>query len=338
MTFKLFVTQIPTSYDKEHLLRCFGHDSRLSIEAFIKGKGFYNKKRAIVATSNKSLFKSLLKQGSITSPQGYDLLIEEYLQGESLEKRVQSQALRRVSLFKIKGHTSESRLKEALSVFGPVESCYMIKYRDKKDKYYGFATFDNQRSTILAISQGNCQLNGKSIVIKPYKTNNSKPSKSKAQNPSQNKHLHKMKSGDDVKITHPSYKHRRGQNVCTNFDFSSLTDSHFPSIRRNSGKLDQRHKSEENLVFRKQNQLPGSRNSSGNSQTSISGCVLPLYQDLAQSRPMIARNHKQNNVQFNQSPPTTHYFTPFQGYNRQYPFAYYGRPVPTRPMPFNHYY
>lgn len=187
MIYKLFVTQIPSAYDKEDLLKCFNNDTRLSIEAFINGKGFYNKKRAIIMTSNKSLFKLILNQGHIQSPEGYNLLIEEYLQGDSLEKRVNDQAQRRVSLFKIKGHISERRLKEALSVFGPVESCYMIKYRDKKDKYYGFATFQTKDCALQAISNGSCMLNGKEIVVKPYKTNTSKPSTSKAQKPSQNK-------------------------------------------------------------------------------------------------------------------------------------------------------
>ena len=180
MIYKLFVTQIPSAYDKEDLLRCFNHDPRLEIEAFIKGKGFFNKKRAIIVTSNKPLFNYLLKKSRINSPEGFNLLIEEYLQGESLEKRVNDQAQRRVSLFKIKGHNSERRLKEALSVFGSVESCYMIKYRDKKDKYYGFATFETKDSCARAISAGKCQFNGKEIFIKPYKTPGSKPSATKA--------------------------------------------------------------------------------------------------------------------------------------------------------------
>lgn len=52
----------------------------------------------------------------------------------------------------------------------------MIKYRDKKDKYYGFATFETKTSASEAISRGKCLLNGKEIVIKPYKSTTSKPS------------------------------------------------------------------------------------------------------------------------------------------------------------------
>jgi hypothetical protein len=181
MIYKIFVTQIPSAYEKADLLRCFNNDSRLVIESFIQGKGFYNKKRAIVITSHMPLFKSLLNQGKIRAFDGETLLLEEYLVGASLEKRVNDQAQRRVSLFKIKGHHSERRLNEALSIFGPVESCYMIKYKDKKDKYYGFATFVDKYSATQAISAGTCTLGNKIIFIKPYKqTNNSKPSTMKA--------------------------------------------------------------------------------------------------------------------------------------------------------------
>jgi len=88
MSYKLFITQIPASFDKEDLLGCFNHDSSLSIEAFIKGKGFYKKKRAVIMTSNFNLFRSLLEQNHIKSPDGSILLVETFLEGESLEKRV----------------------------------------------------------------------------------------------------------------------------------------------------------------------------------------------------------------------------------------------------------
>ena len=156
MSYKLFVSAIPSTFEKQNVLDCFFNDPRLNVEQLIRAKGSYNKKKAVISTSDQDLFDFWLKQGQIVIPTGETLLVEVYLQGKSLEKRVSDQAKRRVSLFKIKGNVSESRLRQALSVFGPVESCYTIKYRDKKDKFYGFATFKHLESATQALSQGSC--------------------------------------------------------------------------------------------------------------------------------------------------------------------------------------
>lgn len=177
MSYKLFVTAIPSHFEKQDVLDCFFNDSRLCIEQLIKAKGSYNKKKAVISTDDEALFDFWSNQRQIVIPSGETLLVEVYLQGKSLEKRVNDQVKRRVSLFKIKGEISESRLRHALSIFGPVESCYTIKYRDKKDKYYGFATFQDLESASKALSQGKCILSGHEIVIKPYTVKNTEVSK-----------------------------------------------------------------------------------------------------------------------------------------------------------------
>lgn len=79
MSYKLFVTAIPSSFEKQDVLDCFYNDSRLIVEQLIKAKGSYNKKKAVVSTNDKTLFDFWSNQGQIVIPSGETLLVEVYL-------------------------------------------------------------------------------------------------------------------------------------------------------------------------------------------------------------------------------------------------------------------
>lgn len=108
MSLKLFVSSIPQTFETHDVLACFFDDPRIAIEQLKNAKGSFKKKKAIVSTNDRALHKYWVVKGRAELRCGNTLLIEDFLQGEALDLRIQEHARRRISLFKIMGEVSEA--------------------------------------------------------------------------------------------------------------------------------------------------------------------------------------------------------------------------------------
>ena len=174
----LYVTQIPSRTTESQVVEHFEKYGKISSISLAKGKGEWKKLNAKIELDSKLSYKTLHGKAHILN--GERVNVEQFLTGQQLDRKKQEQANRRISLFKIKGPMSDAEIIEALEAHGTVESHHFIKYREKKDKKYGFVTFEQKESAAYWISEGKVIIKDLEISIKPYSGPQKKEKKPKA--------------------------------------------------------------------------------------------------------------------------------------------------------------
>lgn len=171
MILNLYVSQIPyktaESEIYEHFTK-FGSVKNLSIA---KGKGNWNKLNAKIDLQSSHSYKFLFSKSHFLG--GKRVIVDRFLTGGELEKKNKSVGQRRVSLFGIKGSVTSKDVLHFLSCFGEIESHHFIKYKDKRNKKYGFVTFEHEESARRCVGCKTIQIKGVAIKIKPYKVKSS---------------------------------------------------------------------------------------------------------------------------------------------------------------------
>lgn len=163
----LYITQIPPKTTEREVSSYFSKFGSIEKISVAKGKGEWKKLNARIEIDSKYSYKAILKQAHFLNRA--KIHVEPFLSGDDLEQKRMDQASRRISLFKIKGKISIDEIVRKLSYHGNIESHHFIKYKEKKDKKYGFVTFEDSATAQYWIEAGKITVKNIDITIKPYK-------------------------------------------------------------------------------------------------------------------------------------------------------------------------
>ena len=100
--------------------------------------------------------------------------VEKFLSGEELISKELDVHERKICVFYIKGELTKEDFGEVFERFGAVENAYLIYYKEKTKKAYGFVTFVHKEAARLALEAGIVKILGSTAVIKPFKMNSKK--------------------------------------------------------------------------------------------------------------------------------------------------------------------
>ena len=163
----LYVTQIPADTTESDIHAHFSKFGSVSKLYLAKGKGEWKKLNAKVELDTELSYPEILNlKHSINHCK---VKVDQYLSGRELAEKTRSEAKWRVSLFRIKGNVTDLEIISKLSTSRVVESYYFIKCKEKKDKKYGFVTFEDEAAARYWIGQGKLRVGHIDIKIKPYK-------------------------------------------------------------------------------------------------------------------------------------------------------------------------
>lgn len=167
MLINLYISQIPNTTTEHEIYEYFSNFGQIKNLSIAKGKGNWNKLNAKVDLQCNIPAKSLLTKKHFLG--GSRVIVDKFLTGEELEMKNKSIGNRRVSLFGIKGGVTTNDVLHYLRCFGEIESHHFIKYKDKRNKKYGFVTFMKEESARKCFMCQTIEVNGLPIKIKPYK-------------------------------------------------------------------------------------------------------------------------------------------------------------------------
>lgn len=181
MLLHLYVSQIPYKTSEDEIQNYFSNFGTVKNLSIAKGKGNWNKLNAKIDLQTSCSFRSLMSKKHILG--GKRVLMDRFLTGNELEKKNKSVENRRVSVFGIKGGLTSKDVLHYLRCFGEIESHHFIKYKDKRNKKYGFVTFAKEESARKCVGCQTIDINGIPIKIKPYKKKRSDDSESEFSSP-----------------------------------------------------------------------------------------------------------------------------------------------------------
>lgn len=176
----LFVSKIPPTAEKQDVFLYFsqfGPIKLLELKSKLSGN---TPQIATIEAESLEIYQKILKTTKHEFGEGIYLKVEELLEGDALEDKLQEVYKRRVSIFGVYGKVKNDSLKEAFSQFGEVEVCYLSYYKDNPSKAHGFITFKNEESAKKALAHKKIRLNKKNVKIKEFKVRQDRLKKSKS--------------------------------------------------------------------------------------------------------------------------------------------------------------
>lgn len=188
MLLNLYVSQIPYKTSESEIYAYFSNFGEIKNLSIAKGKGNWNKLNAKIDLQSSNSYSHITNKSHYLG--GSRVIVDRFLTGEDLQVKNKSIGNRRVSLFGIKGPATSKDVLHFLRCFGEIESHHFIKYKDKKNKKYGFVTFATEESARKCVLCEAIEVNGVEIKIKPYKFKKEEDSEEMRQVPIQTSFYH----------------------------------------------------------------------------------------------------------------------------------------------------